>query len=117
MNQELREYVTRVGFSISLSKAQIEHLVFMHVTREAKVRWLTASSSMISTSAALQRRGLIEHRDDSASAPRGWYLSKAGELVVGLLKESGIYEDIKGDLAVWDVGGKHIPLTEALESR
>ena len=106
MNENLRQYVTRVGFNISLTKAQIQELVFMDVVRDKRVRWLSGAPNFIVTGAALRRRGLL--------ADDGLAFTHAGELVVELLKEAGIYTDILDGLTVWNVGTPPIPLRDAL---
>lgn len=116
MNETLRSYVTSVGFSLTLTKLQIDMLVLLHhyggfkgahdhaeqdskgepasrsTSRRPTTR--TLSSHWVSTSAGLHGRGLLGD---------GWKLTKAGDLTVEILKEAGIYQD---SLARMEVKGK-----------
>jgi len=97
MNMEFRRAVTSTAFSISLSKAQVEMLCAYHQGFHA-----TDHQSSISTSNALARKGLTAARPYCSIAPgyiRGAvapvrferYITEAGELMVGLLKEAALY--------------------------
>lgn len=104
-NLALREYVTSVGFSLQLSKKQIDWLIAIHHFRgdfTALVKWEYAtqksdpaefmrrtrmfSHSVVSTR-SLVGRGLLP------AEPGEWHLTKAGHLTVALLKEAGIYQE------------------------
>lgn len=103
LNEALRSHVTRVGFDLSLGKTHVAGLVMLdlvirargHVdTRHPMLRhWVTAMHG-------LQDRGLVEHHfatDRRGLAKSGMHhhytITKAGRLVIGLLKEAGIYQE------------------------
>lgn len=103
-NDRLREHVTSVGFSLTLSKNMIETLVLMdHFGGFNRFHRATTDrpigSHYVTTAHALIRRGLFRDRDcgrcELCDKPCCDHkLTKAGELVSGLLKESGIYQDV-----------------------
>jgi len=103
VNDLLREHVTRTGFDLSLSKRQVESLVWLCEMRESLRYGGRGPSHYVSSIHGAMRRGLVVHRADRASLlrherenrPLGWYyeLTAAGEFVVGLLRESGLYEE------------------------
>ena len=97
MNMEFRRAVTSTAFSISLSKAQVELLCAFHQGFTS-----TDHHSILVTSSALARKGLIAARPFCACFPgaiRGAvaslhyerYITEAGNLMIGLLKEAGLY--------------------------
>ncbi len=107
-NLALREYTTSVGFNMMLSKRQIDLLVGLHFqkgrhnlfeweylprgdTPEAlmeRYRRRMVFSHSITSMRALKTRGLLR-----AQAGEDWSLTKAGHLMVALLKEAGIYQE------------------------
>jgi hypothetical protein len=88
INELLREHTTSIGFAITLSKAQIRTLVILHyfggfqqvcdVSPGARL----LPNNLYSPSNALERRGLL------GVGPCNWKITKAGKLVIGLLKEA-----------------------------
>lgn len=86
-NPQLHEYVTRVGFQLSLTRPQILFLaIAANPDLYRPLRPLLAS--YVSTGRALAAKGLVLY-----GQPGGPQLTTAGQLVVGLLKEAGIWTD------------------------
>lgn len=86
-NSAFSEYVSGTAFNLQLSKSQITMLVWTHVKG---ARTGCPLRNWYVTTGALADRGLLESRD-AAGVVNG-YLSRAGELVVYLLQESGQYQ-------------------------
>jgi hypothetical protein len=78
---EFADYVTGTAFNLSLSKPQIECL--------CQIEQTGGSWQLLSTSYALQRKGLIA-REFSAGNWR-MQLTEAGRAVIPLLKLAGLY--------------------------
>jgi hypothetical protein len=104
-NPALREHVTRVGFNLSLTTTQIAILVEINecwAKDRHVVGWGSPWSHFASTSRALRVRGLVWHEFPECSAedrykhpPSEYFgLTAAGQFVVGLLSEAGLYEDV-----------------------
>jgi hypothetical protein len=90
-NWSFRDYVTRIGFQVTLSHTQIDYLVC--VAENISVSRVPEQIHFIATGRALHRRGLVtEHM--VIGNRNGTVLTRAGELVVELLKESGIYAEV-----------------------
>lgn len=106
MNELLHAHVTRVGFDLTLGHTHVAALValdqrlrfrsgFRRNPSGVKDSWSAAISGLI-------HRGLVEHDRDKKrtitdlSDPRAWRetwrITPAGKLVIGLLKEAGLYE-------------------------
>lgn len=107
MNEALREHTTSIGFQLTLSKAQIGMLCTVHYFKGWRsgfalditngndpVHKVAYFPQFISTCRALTERGLMERAD------YGWKLTKAGTLVINLLKEAGIYQERIKDMAL-----------------
>jgi hypothetical protein len=114
-NQALRQYVTRVSFDMSLSNNQIETLVYLDLMRhcEESDRSLYAQSReapyghpiahegryFVAGANKLKQKGLVEHeyREDQKATQTWneiWRFTRAGDLVVELLKEAGLYAEV-----------------------
>jgi hypothetical protein len=97
MNTQLREYVTSIGFNLTLSKAMIDNLILLHHFKgwhgisSGGFLYHPATKSYVTTARSLQARGLIRLDTDSK-------LTRAGILVIGLLKQAGIYQDRLAEL-------------------
>lgn len=81
-----KDYATGTAFSISLSKPQIDCL--------CQIEQRGGSWQLLTTSYALQRKGLIERKFDSdAPHRRQWSmrLTEAGKAVVPLIKLAGLW--------------------------
>lgn len=114
INDALRAHVTRVGFDLTLGKSHIATLVWIdqmlkqrrHIRTTNAGSYRRAFSNSAVGSHGLQDRGLIEHTTpdykgwrakghstDSYPVNRIWKITKAGRLVIALLKEAGIYDE------------------------
>jgi hypothetical protein len=123
VNYELREHVTRVGFNLTLTKTQIAVMVYLDVMAKAKLDRSYYHHDRPKTSMAIptmvdrtfvpaimgcERRGFITHHPpvrysittDKARQPiyRTYRFTKAGRLMLALLKESGVYDDYSTSL-------------------
>lgn len=99
-NVALREYVTNVGFQLTLSKLMIDMLValdhFKGFTPEFSKHFDNKLPHFVSTGKALAERGLIYYTYPGAGkkAPKNQLtLTKAGRLTLSLLKEAGLYQE------------------------
>lgn len=119
MNEALRGHVTRVGFNLTLSIGQIGVLVTIAEGNAQKADYravgdmvkgftpwaFAVNSNWVTGVRGLERRGLIEHHVPKAirkdrKISTVWTISPAGEHVVGLLKEAGIYQEIVSTLVL-----------------
>lgn len=121
-NALLRDHITRVGFDLTLTKTQIAVLVYLDLLKREVIveksfsklrqptRPLNAYARMIDSSfvtgvTGLTRRGLVRHYHDGHKHQNDDHLLmfytvlKAGEYVIGLLKESGLYEQYATPIA------------------
>lgn len=110
VNELLREHVLRTGFNLTLAKTQIAALVELDaaISRngwysigELSPTWRAFHASWVSGISGLERRGLVRHTFHENASKYGpgqmpvgeaWRLTDAGRLVIGLLKEAGIYQ-------------------------
>jgi len=104
VNAALRAYVTGTSFSLSLTRAQVEYLVYLDLF-ERREAMLMAGTFWDDPSLApspgappknshyawsgLERRGLAAR----PVANRGLKITEAGRLVIGLLKQAGIWQE------------------------
>lgn len=113
VNELLREHVLRTGFNLVLTKTQIAALVELDaaIGREQWYRredlsptWQAFHALFISGIKGLQNRGLIRHTfhenkpkypdypAQSMPISAAYEITGAGKLVIGLLREAGIYQ-------------------------
>lgn len=105
-NEALRAHVTRVGFDLTLGKTHIAALVLLNEslrrndwisTQVASVGYRRTFSLFVPGVHGLQDRGLVIHnRPERGSRKRLrqiWVITKAGKLVIDLLREAGIYQE------------------------
>jgi hypothetical protein len=113
VNEALREHTTSIGFSLTLTKAQISALVLCHHTKGEMPHNTPAVKNFVVTMGCLRDRGLITwatpiyHKTrmglNGAPVITGWKpfrTTKAGTLVVNLLKEAGIYQERLADMGM-----------------
>ena len=81
-NRIFQEYVTGSHFRIDLSRPMIQVLCGMSEGYSC-----VEYSRVVPTMQCLLVRGLVIHK-----AKKGFFLTRAGELIVELLKEAGLYE-------------------------
>jgi len=116
VNELLREHVTRVGFDLSLGHTHIAALVELDLSRRyhehvriPRTHRLSRAHSLFShATSGLVERGLVVHHYNEKAARattfgkgpkllRGlsphYTITPAGKFVIGLLKESGIYDE------------------------
>jgi len=84
MNQKFSDNVTSTAFSLSLSKRQ----VWMMTAIDAGYPYWE-NSWAVWCCQALQNKGLLFH----GGKGNGYGLTETGDLVVGLLKDAGIYDE------------------------
>lgn len=104
VNEDLREYVTRVGFDLTLAKTHVEFMVFLDEMLRRKV-YIRSPSWFVSAFRGCERRGLVWYRRPSREQSErrrakgrtdltGIYgFTRAGRLVLSLMKEAGVYEE------------------------
>jgi hypothetical protein len=113
VNELLREHVLRTGFSLVLTKTQIAAMVQLDaaIERGKFVRrdemaptWLAFHGTFIGGVQGLERRGLVRHTfhqnkhkypeypAQHMPASEAYEITEAGRLVIGLLREAGIYQ-------------------------
>lgn len=104
MNDLLRDHVTRVGFNLTLGKTHIETLTYLADWGDVNPADIPRTpASFVGAGHGLMRRGLLVHimppnRDEPNYRPPGaeplgtwWKITPAGQLVLGLLEEAGIW--------------------------
>ena len=82
-----KEHTTSVAFSLTLSRAMLDMLVFIYAAKSVwekpvLCRWVQHHGS---TKSALIRRGLIDY-----TVEQGWYLTYAGDTLAHLLIREGV---------------------------
>ncbi|HZB28960.1 MAG TPA: hypothetical protein VE465_02220 [Streptosporangiaceae bacterium] len=120
INDALRDHVTAVGFQLTLGKTHLAQLVYLDLLlkenqpaidpktdkfdqgRVRSPRGAPWNNSAVGLQ-GLERRGLVKHILDQHRKPgeqvltmtprRIWKITKAGRLVINLLKEAGIYQE------------------------
>jgi hypothetical protein len=106
-NDLLRAHVTRVGFDLSLGTTHIAALVYLAecirqrryiaANRVVDLSRRRAFSHFASGMAGCMERGLVVHHYDERHRDGGlkWHytITKAGRLVIDLLREAGIYQE------------------------
>lgn len=91
MNRTFSEFATNTAFTISLSKTQCNALLRTAAEDDGSEHLFAVG---VDTLHALERKGLVYwHRDASGHANGFGGLTKAGELLVGLLHEAGMSVD------------------------
>lgn len=116
MNEALRQHVTRVGFDLTLGKTHVAALVYLDFCTRNRTTLNTAGigrnifSWFVPGIRGCGDRGLVVHHYDAeASNKKGDHLGKhytitpAGKLVIGLLKEAGIWQEYEAALPVQKV--------------
>lgn len=105
-NGLLRAHVTRVGFDLSLGKSHIAALVYLTESIQRRTyistRWVEPIyhrpfANFATGCRGLEERGLLVHHYREKKRDAGLHyhytVTKAGKLVVALLKEAGIYQE------------------------
>lgn len=114
-NTALRQWARGISFTIAMGRRQVFTLISLHLSAEHKHGTLLVGdrhrimSHFIISTHCLVDRGLViahvwndEKLQGQGAADRTykelWSLTRAGELVIELLKEAGIYEEVKAEL-------------------
>lgn len=106
-NQALRDHVTSIGFSLTLSKSMIETVILLDHFKgwnsfHSKTRHLASQRNYVVTAQSLIRRGLMRDHGPGTRAPCDvceldfcdHRLTRAGVLAARLLEEAGIYDEV-----------------------
>lgn len=107
MNDLLRDHVTRVGFDLSLGRTHVAGLVYLNESL-AQRRYIPSNRVVSPTArrafacfasgiSGCISRGLVLHhyREDKRDDGLKWHytITRAGKLVIDLLKETGLYQE------------------------
>lgn len=118
INAALREHTTSIAFQLTLSKSMIALLVIVHYFKGdvKKVLHSSKSSHFVTSMRCLRDRGLLKENIPVYSKTRisfgggpiierckPYRLTKAGTLVIGLLKEAGLYQDVVSGLKLYEL--------------
>lgn len=119
INGALRSWTRGVSFTLAMGKTQVATLVSAHLSQGMQYPPVGQSHKLvrqfITAMHGLEERGLIvPHiwRQPGAANPvrfsqgktfgQCWQVTEAGELVVSLLKLSGIYDELRAELEACD---------------
>lgn len=122
VNTELRQWARGISFTIAMGRRQVYTLISIHMS--AQREWDLGGHaiigerhrhmrSFVQNGHCLVDRGLIvahvwgrnkiQRKQDKKYLVRDlWQLTAAGELVIGLLKEAGIYDEVRAELEYAD---------------
>lgn len=128
-NLELRQWARGVSFTIAMGRRQVFTLVSLHLSAD-RVRgfrpvignYHRAMRNFVGSTNCLVDRGLViphvwrdeqlrkraQQLDAKVAIGELWQLTTAGELVIGLLKEAGIYEEVRAELEAADAAQMRI---------
>lgn len=102
-NWEFRDFVTSASFHLTLGKTHIYALIEVAEGWAKNRRALTNNGFFIPGLRGLRERGLVWYKDPLYTGKSThselneiYGLTKAGEAVIVLLKESGLYQEISG---------------------
>lgn len=109
-NELLREHVTSTGFALTLGKTHVASLVMLDTAithKSSSVDLLRGRNNFVSGIHGCIDRGLVEHHYQAKwqNRPgnhlgRHYSITKAGRLVIALLKEAGLYQEYAGFVVV-----------------
>lgn len=118
-NAALRQWARGISFTIAMGRRQVFTLISLHLSAEQQHGKATLVGSMhrhmrsfVVSAGCLVDRGLVDAHvwtDERVRRDAGrlktkqlWQLTRAGELVIDLLKEAGIYEEVRAELEAAD---------------
>lgn len=116
-NDALRQWARGVSFTIAMGRRQVYQLVQLHISADRQQitqgmigHYHRHTRNFITSMNCLLDRGLIvvpvwnpKKRESLGPLVKDhWHLTRAGELVIELLKEAGIYEEVKAELEASD---------------
>ena len=113
-NVTLRDYVQRSAFDLNLGRTHVAALVYLDLCIANDPRDVSTPdgrsvyTNFIDATRGLERRGLVVHhwtRDKrtgyTAKGTKAHYtITRAGQLVIELLREAGLYEEFRAPLVV-----------------
>jgi len=121
VNTELRQWARGVSFTIAMGRRQVYTLISLHLSANREWNFVSPGlvgsrhrqmCSFVTSGHCLVDRGLVlahvwsnkqlTKTGSSRIVSDLWQLTRAGELVIELLKESGIYEEVRTDLEAAD---------------
>jgi len=111
VNDLLRSHVTSTAFALTLGKTQVAALVQLDRMLQEDRHFhplgpRNVFSAFVPGIRGLLDRGLATHtmpkgkRTDLVPVGKIWSITKAGQLVIELLKEAGIYQEYSGELTM-----------------
>lgn len=119
INTALRQWARGIQFNVAMGRRQVFCLVHAHLSQEMIGEGVGEDHrhlrNWVTSAHCLQDRGLLNchvwkndqlRRRSTSDNPQItrpkykelWEVTRAGELVVGLLKEAGIYDEVKAEL-------------------
>ncbi len=120
-NGALRSWARGISFTIAMGRRQVYTLVSLHLSAEKPYGTMFVGNrhrhmrDFVGSANCLVNRGLVAAhiwKNDklrralsSSSGPvyrDAWQLTRAGELVVELLKEAGVYDEVRDELEFAD---------------
>lgn len=118
-NEALRQWARGISFTIAMGRRQVYTLISLHLS--AGRDWPSVSTwsivgdrhrqmrHFITSAHCLIDRGLLVAHVWGTKTMKGkkkvgdhWQVTRAGELVIELLKEAGIYEEVRAELEAAD---------------
>lgn len=97
MNSKFADHVTSVAFHLTMSKSMIVMLVSVankrHATGVQSLRLVGLRDTSVDTGRRLEDRGLVYA--PNPEWPGRYELTRAGEIVVELLREAGLVQSIE----------------------
>lgn len=114
-NTALRQWARGISFTIAMGRRQVFTLVSLHLSAEREHGKMMMVGdrhrfmcSFVTSANCLVDRGLVDPhiwkketlRREANKHKMGelWQLTRAGELVIGLLQEAGIYDEVRAEL-------------------
>lgn len=117
-NDALRHWARGISFTIAMGRRQVYTLVSLHLSAErvwgagfVGDRHRFMCSFVVSGNCLVDRGLVVAHiwNSEKRRKLRGshqirefWQLTRAGELVIELLKEAGIYDEVRAELEAAD---------------
>lgn len=118
VNTELRQWARGISFTIAMGRRQVYTLIQIYLSADRQYGTMMVGDRhrlvrhFITSAHCLIDRGLLiapiwqdgKLRGKAGEHTYGelWRLTRAGELVIGLLKEAGIYDEVVTELEAAD---------------
>lgn len=121
INSELRQWARGISFTIAMGRRQVFTLVSLYLSAERTRSFVTPMfvgeqhrhmRSFVTSTHCLVDRGLVNphiwksdklrKKSNEHKIGELWQLTHAGELVIELLKEAGIYDEVRSELEAAD---------------